>query len=332
MFSYTGEECIVCRQKFTDKDDIVSCPECGTPYHRSCWNEKGECVNYALHESGSSWMAESGKTNKAAVSGVRKVCPDCSFINSEDASQCRNCGAELENRECRTIDLSDQKVVRIELDADADYFGMNPMEIMDESTGITIGEMADYAKHNKLFYMLTFRRLKNSAVKFSLNLIAFLFPEIYFAGRKMYLQALIVFLVRFLLGIPLNIFKCANMSEIMSESFPLYMVPKETAELMKNFEQFWTEHSFSQSVINFTYALGIAVNVVIGLFANELYFRHTLKKLKKLRKTVPDYLKYRNVIKTCGGISIVGILGAIAVQLLMALMLSVMLFIISFGI
>ena len=32
MTRYTGNHCPVCEQAFTDEDDIVVCPDCGTPY------------------------------------------------------------------------------------------------------------------------------------------------------------------------------------------------------------------------------------------------------------------------------------------------------------
>lgn len=318
MISYTGEECIVCKEKFTDSDDVVVCPECGTPYHRSCYKEKNGCINAALHESGGSWMAES--IIKKNISSVKKVCPECAFINSEDASRCRNCGTELEGRECRTIDLSDQKVVRIELDADADYFGLNPMEIMDESTGITIGEMADYARTNKLYYMLSFRKLKKAAVKFSINFIAFLFPEIYCAGRKMYLEAFIVLILRFLLQIPSYIDIIANMD---SYGFPY------SIGMYANLMKYATEHSFPVSIINAASAVEIALRVVFSLMANEIYFRHTVSKLKKLRKEVPDYLKYRTVIKTSGGLSVVAVIGVLMVQFFLSCVLMLVLTILA---
>ncbi len=320
MISYTGEECFICKRKFTDEDDVVTCPECGTPYHRECYSEKKECVNHALHESGGSWMAESLEKKKAVLS-VKKVCPDCSFINPEDAEQCRNCGGDLVNRECRTIDLSDQKVVRIELDADADYFGFNPMEIMDESTGITIGEMADYAKNNKLYYLLAFRRLKNAAVKFSVNLLAFLFPEIYCAGRKMFLQGAVIMLLRFIIQIPMFLDSIVHMEDM---GFPSGIA------MYANLISFAEAHAFSSSVLNITSALDITIRIVFGLMANEIYFRHTLSKLRKLRKNVPDYLRYRTVIKSCGGISIVGIVCTMLVQFLLASILMLVLMFLSY--
>lgn len=39
MTRYTGNHCPVCEQAFTDEDDIVVCPDCGTPYHRACWQK-----------------------------------------------------------------------------------------------------------------------------------------------------------------------------------------------------------------------------------------------------------------------------------------------------
>ncbi len=37
---YTGKKCPICSEKFKADDDIVVCPKCGAPYHRSCY-EKG---------------------------------------------------------------------------------------------------------------------------------------------------------------------------------------------------------------------------------------------------------------------------------------------------
>ena len=34
---YTGIPCAACGKKFTAEDDVVVCPECGTPYHRACY-------------------------------------------------------------------------------------------------------------------------------------------------------------------------------------------------------------------------------------------------------------------------------------------------------
>ena len=58
MEEYIGQACLHCGKAFTAEDDIVSCPECGTPYHRACWKETGRCINDTLHEKGESWISQ----------------------------------------------------------------------------------------------------------------------------------------------------------------------------------------------------------------------------------------------------------------------------------
>ena len=43
--------CPVCNNKFTDEDDVVVCPECGTPHHRDCYFSNGGCFNEEKHNS-----------------------------------------------------------------------------------------------------------------------------------------------------------------------------------------------------------------------------------------------------------------------------------------
>ncbi|MBO5066162.1 MAG: hypothetical protein J6D06_08630 [Clostridia bacterium] len=43
--------CPVCNNKFTESDDVVVCPECGTPHHRDCYFSNGGCFNSNKHNS-----------------------------------------------------------------------------------------------------------------------------------------------------------------------------------------------------------------------------------------------------------------------------------------
>ena len=53
---YTGISCAACGKPFTAEDDIVVCPECGTPYHRACYKELGHCVYEQRHAEGYVWQ------------------------------------------------------------------------------------------------------------------------------------------------------------------------------------------------------------------------------------------------------------------------------------
>lgn len=93
---YTNEICNGCGRKFTDEDDIVVCPECGTPQHRECWNENHACVNTHLHEDGFEWKPKHSHEEKAEEKKPTRPCPFCGYENPVDAKECANCSQPFE--------------------------------------------------------------------------------------------------------------------------------------------------------------------------------------------------------------------------------------------
>ena len=73
MADYKGNTCPVCKQKFKEADDIVVCPDCGTPYHRECWKKVGVCVHQADHAAGFEWTPD----NVISDRPDDIVCPNC---------------------------------------------------------------------------------------------------------------------------------------------------------------------------------------------------------------------------------------------------------------
>ncbi len=41
---FTELKCPVCGLQFTENDDVVVCPDCGTAHHRACWQTLGHCA------------------------------------------------------------------------------------------------------------------------------------------------------------------------------------------------------------------------------------------------------------------------------------------------
>lgn len=54
-FRFTNEKCPVCNNTFNSDDDIVVCPECGTPHHRECYTENKSCANHYKHSEDFRW-------------------------------------------------------------------------------------------------------------------------------------------------------------------------------------------------------------------------------------------------------------------------------------
>ena len=82
MALYIGNTCPVCGEKFKDGDDAVLCPDCGTPYHRECWQKPGGCLHQAEHAAGFEWQPEPAGGSADAEDAV---CPNCGTHNAPSA-------------------------------------------------------------------------------------------------------------------------------------------------------------------------------------------------------------------------------------------------------
>ena len=96
MALYIGNTCPVCGEKFKDDDDVVVCPDCGTPYHRACWQKTGVCLHQAEHAAGFEWHPEPAGGSADAEDAV---CPNCGTHNAPSAQRCEHCGVPLHQGE-----------------------------------------------------------------------------------------------------------------------------------------------------------------------------------------------------------------------------------------
>ena len=58
MSRFTNKLCPVCEKRFGEKDDIVVCPECGTPHHRECYAKNNSCGLVTYHVEGFEWNGQ----------------------------------------------------------------------------------------------------------------------------------------------------------------------------------------------------------------------------------------------------------------------------------
>ena len=73
MPKYYGCPCEGCGTPLTLRDDIVVCPDCGAPYHRSCYEKLGRCVHSAAHVTGYEWKFP-------YQDAELRTCPSCGEI------------------------------------------------------------------------------------------------------------------------------------------------------------------------------------------------------------------------------------------------------------
>lgn len=137
--NYQGNKCPGCNNPFGEYDDIVVCPECGTPQHRECYEKENKCVNSANHSDDYRWQ---GVEAPALVSQEREEtipCPNCGFENKKGSEVCRNCGMKFTLFGMNVVDAIDAENKR----------NTNPnADIPDYTAPFTLGqgEGFDYDK------------------------------------------------------------------------------------------------------------------------------------------------------------------------------------------
>ncbi|MGN0521602.1 MAG: RING finger protein, partial [Eubacterium sp.] len=150
---YDNEKCPVCGKQFGSDDDIVTCPYCGTPHHRECYNSLGHCVNSDKHGTDFEYLPN-------------KNTP----VDEKPFEQKQN-----------------EKSIRPAIDANGLNFRVSENEY-DKSNetidGKSIRDIAAVVRTNILRFIPKFKRNK----KISWNWGAFFFGPYYLFFRKIYKQ------------------------------------------------------------------------------------------------------------------------------------------------
>ena len=272
MATYTGAKCIVCNDTFKDGDDVVVCPDCGTPYHRDCYKQAGKCVNEELHQNGGSWV----KSVDEGGEGIR--CRRCGFNNDKDKLFCESCGTPLHETDSEAADRERKEGAyrdgvpnegRIEHSPFGDRTVYDKDSVID---GIKLEDYAGYVKNNPFSFLMSFIRFGKYGGKLSLNIGAFLFPEVYYLFRKMNLMGIISLIVCTALSVPVMIANFAVGYAGYKITFP-----------------------FDVSSDSFV--------ILSGLLANYLYYKKAKNDIGLIRKTADGEKEVKEMLSAKGGVS-----------------------------
>lgn len=318
---YIGNKCPVCQKYFHADDDIVVCPDCGTPHHRACYEELGHCCNEGLHESGYDYQAEHEST-KSEI----KICPSCGKENDKDSFFCKHCGSPLNpaqdnNRSAQANPGGYQNTAGQTgnpfFAAMVDPLGGVPGNT-DFGDGVTAGEAAKYVKQNTPYFIRVFHKIC-TLNKSKFNFAAALFTGGYMLYRKMYkLGALFTALQIALIAVETYI--TYAYSSLYNEFITMYYNSFGSNDMISAFMQFMRERSATEILVLYLPTLisfiRIAMMVVIGICFNRMYFKHCKKQIIKIKETAQDE-NPETVLQTKGGVNL-----ALAVSLLVAYLIA----------
>ena len=317
MTRYTGNHCPVCEQAFTDTDDIVVCPDCGTPYHRDCWKKGGACMHRSEHAAGFEWQPEIGP--EAVKAAHEATCPNCGTRNTPGAARCSHCGCPLPRSEADSADAAkpeeqvpiyarDPSAVNNRSAAPGPHIetysadregGIYRREIGPEDTidGIKAKDWAAYVGRSPMYYLMQFFRMSITNRKAAVCLSAFLFGPAYLFYRKMWKEGLLTAILTIVLSIPTFIEIISVFNPSLLGAMPLGWLP---------------------AAVNVCAVASWALNIILGLFAVSWYRREAKKNIDRIYADYPDGEARTDALLQKGGTNLLAALLYFGIMLLLA--------------
>lgn len=308
MARYTGNHCPVCEQAFTDEDDIVVCPDCGTPYHRACWQKVGACMHQSEHAAGFEWTPEFGPEADAAAHAA--TCPNCGTHNAPGATRCSHCGVPLPRPE----DAQSQDTVnqgsgpiyarnpgsynpnsgtgaRTEQGPHIDAFGagmaggiyrreVGPEDPID---GIKAKHWAIFLGRSPMYYLMQFFRMSETKRRVTFSFSAFFFGPAYLLYRKMWKEGILAALLLMLCYLPGLISMVVYYNPDFFGSMPLG----------------WVSVASTIGEI-----VGWGLRVVLALFSVSLYEKHAKTRIEAVCARCPEGPERTQELARSGGTNV----------------------------
>ena len=273
MFIYEGVNCPYCGKPLTETDEIAVCPECGTPHHRECYLEHGECASLSLHSDTYEWKKPETSAEPPKVNIVF-ICSKCGARITRDDTVCPNCGEPLPQH---LPDLDPEKLMALR----DTLYGRTPppesiygIKMTDDIDGVTLKDLSDYLKNPS--YVVSICKQIASGRKFSFSLPALFSPPLFFLYNKVWLEGILSLLLSMVLTIPDAMIIYYKMTSSTFLDIPLAT---------------WDSLSSACSVIS------VLVNLFFALFGMEILRRNAVKRIKKLRSISTNDQEFRVLLQ-----------------------------------
>lgn len=296
-----GKKCPICDNNFHAYDDVVVCPDCGTPYHRECYDSKGECIFKELHGVEVP-KCESTDANENTTTPDNTVCPSCGHQNRKEALFCDRCGSSI-----NSTTKNSTTTVPIFFDPMA---GVNPEEEFEDD--VTAGEVAKYVKNNTPYYMYTFNKIKKTGGIGKLNFAALLFSGGWMLYRKQYVKGAIITAIVAILMIASTFLSMTYSKDILDTVLISVGLSYDTTmeELLQNSVEIRNAFNALSVKDQLLYALPyglefirFVISIILCVFGNKMYYKHCIKEVKKIKEDKESTLSASERLQTQGGVN-----------------------------
>ena len=301
--TYTGANCPVCGQKFTDQDDVVVCPDCGTPYHRACYKEKGRCIMDELHESGKEWV------NPNQPEPVKKAtivqCPACGEPNPAEEPMCDKCGFPLDQKMYQRQQEDPRQAAYDSLE--------HPLGPDDHIHKISVRDLIAFVQKNAQHYIRLFTLASQNFGATALSWSALFFGPFFYFYRKMYKEGLLYLIIDLASYLPSFAVVYHLMPQALADSTLLYTMNFNTSGM----ETLLT-------IANIASYIPFILHIYCAFTANQKYYNHTMSTISRLQKQFSaDRHEFERQVVKCGGVNPLAVFLAVFASAAAFLLISV---------
>lgn len=269
--------------QFDKDDDIVTCPECGTPHHRDCYKTIGHCVNKGLHKTEYSFL-DAEKPSKTES----QTPPKSEYYTP----------ADKDDNEIQEVDIISE--AKIESNATADdnsqnsQKGYSPFQAIQFDTGefnekgeidgVDIQDIAATIRSNAPRFVSKFKEFSSKNKKTSWNWGAFFFGSFYLLFRKMYKQGTAffsLFLTTIITGEAFIIKFAPKYIEAVQSFVENYSKTKVTVQDVQNVMAV-SDANTAQKIVCIMLGVILVLRIIQAIFADYFYKNTVFDIIKKV--------------------------------------------------
>ena len=271
-----GIKCPVCNNEFQDGDDVVYCPDCGTPHHRECYKMAGHCVNAGLHKTGFVFD-DSGAVKKEKPPVQNNTMPEGIFTPKKQES---------------TDNEGENAAQQLPAFRMPDFYKKYEGEKFD---GVDAKFYAAAVTNNTNRFMGLFKKFDSKKSKLGWNWGALFFGPYYLLFRKMYSQGIGLLVVQtmisylgsyFMSAKSPNFVKAVNtlMSSKANGTFQAMSFSQADIKALQSASDYQT----AISIVMITAAALVLLRIITALFADRMYFSTVKNLIKAITQRLED--------------------------------------------
>lgn len=314
MPNYKNAECVICGKRFNESDDIVVCPDCGTPYHRECYAAAGRCVADGLHSENKSWHELQNDNTED------NICPNCGHVNKRSEDTCGSCGKYIGKMSDEQQEQANPAETRAE-QLNSFFRSTSRLNPEEDFDGVKLRSLDAFVGKSKAYYLPIFKIMKDFKKKISLSFSALWIPTFYFAYRKMYFWAFISFLRDTLFALP---------NLLLTIATPEYGYYEYFSDKLPNMSRISeiVESGWFTRLLNISSVVSTLMMIFFALFGNYLYYRHCIRKIKAIgRQTdgdmnTSDAADEKELLAKRGGTSVIALVNSFSLYIIFGFLIT----------